>query len=729
MTKKNIRIPVQLNSQANITFGLEQDFESLDVLSMNITSSDAYSKATSDFGVVVGRVVINGGFGVKNAKVSIFVPITAADKLRPEILEIYPFETINDSFPNGVRYNLLPRIKQSNPDHVPVGTFPDITDLTHYPIYVEIIEKYYKYTTVTNEHGDYMIFGVPLGPQNILMDFDLLDTPSLSVGVNDLIMNLPFGKELITTIPEKIEPSRIPGFTYYGGQTYTLNQNTDINSMPNIFSENKSINVIPFWGDKDKTSLGITRCDFGINYNYVPSAVFFGSLLTTKLGYGVITPNYLLTDSKLSDLTAFRNLKVVIWNFINGVQTYYGTFSALDIKQTTSDPNFMGVFRLNLPMYTDYFKMNEFGEIIESTDNTGVPTKGQYIFELYDADEVWNGRLDNQFAYNRGNILPGIRIPANDNGPTIFGGWDITTPITFEYDIQNAKKKYYTISTTYKTTAKRSLIENGNYLPYIPDQTHENSATLTESGFPLNTETAYSFKSNRTVIGSTYVPRIQMQAEVNTIDQTLLNYSTIAENYTVKLAIADNVITYLKSNETQKTQIVQPQEWLLGLNVKANGGMYADAEPMSKYYGEGKIYNFIYNSNSGNTWNYGANSTGNITSQAYYVDLTAKLLDSAQLNDYGVFNMFTSGILGTNIGGNIYLGTTGPFINSSTIIGGVGLFTTDIYDITNDLSELIKDKLNTSMLSETGLYNNKHYYFGKTYDTSSLKAIEEIYNG
>ena len=40
--------------------------------------------------------------------------------------------------------------------------------------------KYYKYTTRTNEAGDYMIFGVPVGSQTIHVDIDLSDIGILS---------------------------------------------------------------------------------------------------------------------------------------------------------------------------------------------------------------------------------------------------------------------------------------------------------------------------------------------------------------------------------------------------------------------------------------------------------------------------------------------------------------------------------------------------------------------
>jgi hypothetical protein len=113
--EKNIRIVLNDNqTNERIQVNLEDDFDNLEVLSLKITSTDVYRKSSSDFGVIVGRVQTTNGYGLQNAKISVFVPIEADDKLRPEIIELYPFETVNDQFPNGVRYNLLPRNRNQN---------------------------------------------------------------------------------------------------------------------------------------------------------------------------------------------------------------------------------------------------------------------------------------------------------------------------------------------------------------------------------------------------------------------------------------------------------------------------------------------------------------------------------------------------------------------------------------------------------------------------------------
>ena len=108
MEERNIRIPLNLNDPEKvINVKLDQEFDNLEILSLKITNSEAYTRHCSDFGVIVGRVVLNNGFGVQNAKVNIFIPITDEDAERSEITEIYPFNSIDTTYTNGVRYNLL----------------------------------------------------------------------------------------------------------------------------------------------------------------------------------------------------------------------------------------------------------------------------------------------------------------------------------------------------------------------------------------------------------------------------------------------------------------------------------------------------------------------------------------------------------------------------------------------------------------------------------------------
>ena len=104
----NIRIRTTPGDNKFLKVNIKQKFDFIEILSLKISQDDAYRRFCSDYGVVVGRVIVNNGVGVPNAKVSIFIPVDEEDKLNPEIFGLYPFETVTDTNSDGIPYNLLP---------------------------------------------------------------------------------------------------------------------------------------------------------------------------------------------------------------------------------------------------------------------------------------------------------------------------------------------------------------------------------------------------------------------------------------------------------------------------------------------------------------------------------------------------------------------------------------------------------------------------------------------
>ena len=105
---KSYRIRTSPGVDKSINVNIEQDFEYLEILSLKLLQSDIYTRQCSDYGVVIGRVSVNNGFGIPNAKVSIFIPLESEDETNPIISELYPYKTLNDVNEDGYRYNLLP---------------------------------------------------------------------------------------------------------------------------------------------------------------------------------------------------------------------------------------------------------------------------------------------------------------------------------------------------------------------------------------------------------------------------------------------------------------------------------------------------------------------------------------------------------------------------------------------------------------------------------------------
>ena len=122
------RISTNIGKDQKVVVELKNDFDLLEILSLKFTQTEVYSSMCSDYGVVCGRIFVNNGFGVPNARVSIFIPISEEDSNDPVISELYPFTTVDSKNDEGYRYNLLPSRKQ-NGGHEPTGTFPDQKDI------------------------------------------------------------------------------------------------------------------------------------------------------------------------------------------------------------------------------------------------------------------------------------------------------------------------------------------------------------------------------------------------------------------------------------------------------------------------------------------------------------------------------------------------------------------------------------------------------------------------
>jgi hypothetical protein len=144
------RIRTKPGVDSSIKILIDQEFEYLEILSLKILQSQIYTRQCSDYGVIVGRVSINNGFGIPNAKVSVFIPLDSMDENDPVISELYPYKTLSDLNEDGYRYNLLP-YEKSYTNHTPTGTFPSVTDVLTNNTAIEIFDKYYKFVVKTNE--------------------------------------------------------------------------------------------------------------------------------------------------------------------------------------------------------------------------------------------------------------------------------------------------------------------------------------------------------------------------------------------------------------------------------------------------------------------------------------------------------------------------------------------------------------------------------------------------
>ena len=363
---KSYRIRTQVGVDRQINVQLDQDFDQIEILSLKIRSEDVYTRMCADYGVVVGRVFTNGGYGIPNAKLSIFVPITDEDLNNEIIRELYPYETIEDVNEDGYRYNLLP-YESSHSGHVPTGTFPSKNDILTNPALIQVYDKYYKYTVKTNGSGDYMIMGVPTGTQTLVMNLDLSDMGPFSLSPQDLI--------------------RMGRASSSDFNSATFSTSSDFQSLPQIVTLNQSVNVQPFWGQPELCEVGIVRYDFNlgdVGVTIEPTSLFMGSLVSNIDDRAIASSCRPPTEmGNLCNLNAGPGEIVAIR------QTIFQDTNGLPILEQAELPNGGkvidedGTWLLEVPMNLDYVTTNEFGEQVLSQDpSVGVPTKGKYRFKI-----------------------------------------------------------------------------------------------------------------------------------------------------------------------------------------------------------------------------------------------------------------------------------------------------------------------------------------------------------
>ena len=398
---KNYRFRTKVGQDREVRLQIDQDFDMIEILSLKLKQEDVYTRFCADYGVVAGRVIANGGYGVPNVTISIFVPLSAQDENDPIISTLYPYKDSDQKNEDGYRYNLLP-YKQEYGGHTPTGTFPDIQDILERKEVLEIYEKYYKYTVRTNDSGDFMIVGVPLGMQKIVMDMDLSNIGCFSLRPSDLI-RMGMGVE-----------------TQFAGSLFR--SSTDLATLPQIVNSKKDIEVTSFWGENEICNVGITRVDFDLRelgIKIEPQTIFMGSMVsTTEEGALGANCKPKFDSGNLCDLISAPG------NILAIRQTIYTDTLGYPILEEFKLPeggiiNEDGTWLTELPMNLDFVTTNEFGEQVFSNDpKNGIPTKAKYRFRI----QYQNEDGDNSSIIRADYLVPNIKeygwSSTHENEPT-----------------------------------------------------------------------------------------------------------------------------------------------------------------------------------------------------------------------------------------------------------------------------------------------------------------------
>ena len=355
------RISTNIGRDHRVNVDIKQNFDILEILSLKFTQKDIYaSGACSEYGVVVGRVSANNGFGIPNAKISIFIPQTSTDSIDPVISKLYPYQEISDKDEDGYRYNLLPA-RQQHPGHEPTGTFPDQQDILTREEVLEVFESYYKYTVKTNQAGDFMIWGVPVGVQTIHVDLDLSDIGCFSLRPYDFL-KAGYGEG---------EFERF----------YKYKSSPDIDGLPQIVTFERSIEVYPLWGNEDLCEIGISRTDFDLSDKGItidPLSLLLVSSITDD------SKDAVKRNGKIRKNTGYKCNLQTTGGYVECVRqtgkTVYGsdgvtTYPELEYFNVAEVIDENGVTMAALPMNLDYVYTDEFGQEQITNDQTkGVPT-------------------------------------------------------------------------------------------------------------------------------------------------------------------------------------------------------------------------------------------------------------------------------------------------------------------------------------------------------------------
>jgi hypothetical protein len=505
------RILTNVGKDNKITVELKQDYELLEILSLKFSQKDAYASFCSDYGVVCGRISVNNGLGIPNARVSIFVPLKDEHKNDPVISALYPYKEADDKNEAGYKYNLLPS-RQQHGGHEPTGTFFDQTDILTREEILEVFETYYSYTVKTNEAGDFMIWGVPLGNQTLHVDVDLSDIGAFSLRPYDLMR----------------QGAGVDKFK----NKYKFKSSEDLITLPQIISYNKSIEVYPFWGNEDYCEIGLTRTDFDLTERGVtikPKSYLIGGVYTDG-GKNSIS-KACIPRAKMGrkcDLLA-KSAKVELIRFTPVKdESNKPVLEEILLNEDIPDD---GGFVIPLEMNMDFIYTNEFGE----NEITNDPNKGVATSACYRARININDNDLSRVRQNADFLIPNIREYGSYNNSTTWTIDDKSYAWSLDWD------DYPTTAVSNDGSLGILYNENGKYFPKDYFYRFNYNKVYTVSSFQSSYHNDNLFTKDRFIGLKELVPNEEEDCGDNLTPP--VNFGL--KNYTFTLLIA-NVLLFFE---------------------------------------------------------------------------------------------------------------------------------------------------------------------------------------
>lgn len=440
-SNRSLRVRTKVGKDKYVNVDLSQDYDIIELLSLKIGKENAYKFHTAHYGCIAGRVIANGGVGVPNAKVSLFIK-SDIDNDSAVIRELYPYSSVFTKNNDGMEYNTLPE-EEVDECHTPVGSMPSKRMVLDDNTILEVFDKYYKFTTRTNDAGDYMLFGIPTGEQTIHVDIDLSDIGFLSQKPYDMIYK---GYDInMFDSPKKFKSGN------------------NLKNLPQLINQTDSVDIFPFWGE-DETGNGtdeysnvkITRHDISLSYKIEPTCVFMGSMVTDTKGQGF--SRKCIPSKEMGKM--------------NRLVTGAGTIEMIrkktdgSVEEIQIEGNELidadGTWCYQIPMNLDYIATDEYGNIVP-TDNPekGIPTRTRVRFRV--------SLTDYESDYGDNHLVK-MLIPNNPK----------------EYEELDYNFGSYTLDNEEGSASFRDLFWNNvytvkSYIPRIQKSTNQDNAKF--SGF------------------------------------------------------------------------------------------------------------------------------------------------------------------------------------------------------------------------------------------------------
>lgn len=425
-TNRSFRIRAKINSDEQfVNVDFTQNYDKFEILSLTLNQSNSYRLMNSNTGIIAGRVLANEGFGIPNAKLSVFIKYDGNDELQRNLQYHYTSTLSTDN--NGIRYNLLDDSTNDVCRQV-VGSFPSKRFVLDNDDVIEVFDQYYTYTTRTNNSGDYMIYGVPTGPQTVHCDIDLSDIGILSQTPRDMIYK-GYNLNLFDS-PSKFKSS------------------TNLSSLAQIISQDSTVFVYPFWGDttNNPTGAAVTRCDINISYKFEPTCVFLGSVITDT-GDNAISKKCIPSKAggKMAEMTTGTGMIEMIRKTSSG-----------DIEQIAINGNEVinesGTWCYQIPMNLDYVMTDEYGNtVLSDNPNKGIPTRTRVRFRVSLHETPADG-----IARKRARYL----IPNNPNTSSNYPEFNLNNEVDYEFGSKTSDENFRDLMWNNVYTIK-------NYIPRI----------------------------------------------------------------------------------------------------------------------------------------------------------------------------------------------------------------------------------------------------------------------